>query len=145
MRLLRLLLLATRTTALVLHPTPTPTLTLIPRDSSTTPAPTAAPTDIYFTTTKLDIIPGVTNDHVTVHGNTITLALPTCIQTITPDKNGYVPPGTCGALYEYYPSFAAAIVFSIIFGALTIGHIFLAARFKTVSLSVQLQFSICES
>lgn len=141
MRLVNLLILATGATALVLHPTPIPTL--VPRDSSATPAPTAAPTDIYFTTTILNDIPGVTNDHVTVAGKTVTLALPTCIQTITPDKNGYVPPGTCGSLYQYYPSFAAAVVFSIIFGALTIGHIFLAAKFKTVSVQDSSLNSCC--
>jgi hypothetical protein len=38
-----------------------------------------------------------------------------CI-TATPDKNGYVPTNDCRALYNYYPSFGAAILFSIIFG-----------------------------
>ncbi|KAF8962444.1 RTA1 like protein-domain-containing protein [Flammula alnicola] len=38
-----------------------------------------------------------------------------CI-TSTPDKNGHVPITDCRALYNYYPSFGAAILFSIIFG-----------------------------
>ncbi|KAF8904711.1 RTA1 like protein-domain-containing protein [Gymnopilus junonius] len=38
-----------------------------------------------------------------------------CI-TATPDKNGHVPVNDCRSLYNYYPSFAAAIVFSIVFG-----------------------------
>ncbi|KAH8654069.1 RTA1 like protein-domain-containing protein [Tricladium varicosporioides] len=84
----------------------------------------------YFTSTILDVIPGVTNDHVTIPANTITILIPTCSKTIVPDSNGYVPPGTCGALYDYYPSFAAAIVFSLLFGALTIAHIWLAAKWK---------------
>ncbi|TVY84053.1 Protein RTA1 [Lachnellula suecica] len=129
MRLFDVLFLASTTTALALLPTPTPTL--IPRDTATTPSPTAAPTDIYFYTTIYNTIPGVTNDHLTIPQKTLTLVLPTCSQTITPDKNGYVPPGTCGSLYQYYPSFAAAIVFSIIFGVLSFVHIFLAAKFKT--------------
>ncbi|KAL4871669.1 RTA1 like protein-domain-containing protein [Aspergillus spectabilis] len=45
-----------------------------------------------------------------------------CIPTTTPDANGYVPPSECNALYSYYPSFGAAIAFSILFGILTITH-----------------------
>jgi hypothetical protein len=131
MRFLNLLFLAGSAAALALVPTPSPAL--VPRNTTTDPSPTAAPTDIYFSTTIYRPIPGVTNDHVTIPQRTITLVLPTCSHTITPDKNGHVPPGTCGALYEYYPSFAAAVVFSLIFGALSIAHIFLAAKFKTVS------------
>ncbi|TVY88786.1 Protein RTA1 [Lachnellula willkommii] len=129
MRLLNLLPLASSAVALAIVPTPTPAL--IPRDTSASPSTTAAPTGIYFSTTTYDIIPGVTNDHVTIPQKTITLVIPTCSHTITPDKNGHVPPGTCGALYEYYPSFGAAVFFSLIFGALSISHIFLAAKFKT--------------
>jgi len=83
-------------------------------------------------TTKYNTIPGVTNAHVTQAPKTITIALPTCVQTIVPDKNGYVPPGTCNALYNYYPSFAAAVLFSILFGMLTVGHISQAAIYKKV-------------
>jgi hypothetical protein len=109
------------------------------------PSPTLAPRDIAtditsaieFMTTNYITIPGVTNDHVTLAPQTISIAVPTCIQTITPDKNGYVPPGTCNALYDYYPSFAAALVFSIIFGMLTIAHIGQAVFFKTVDSSIR--------
>lgn len=132
MRLLNLVPLASSAVALAILPTPTPAL--VPRDTSASPSPTAAPTGIYFSTTTYDIIPGVTNDHVTIAQKTITLVIPTCSHTVTPDKNGHVPPGTCGALYEYYPSFGAAVLFSLIFGALTVSHIFMAAKFKTVSL-----------
>lgn len=64
---------------------------------------------------------------------TIKIKLPsaTCTQTITPDKNGYVPPGTCHALYKYYPSFGAAIATSVIFGILLAGHILEASLYKT--------------
>jgi hypothetical protein len=37
-------------------------------------------------------------------------------------------------LYDYYPSFAAAVVFAVVFGMLTIAHITQAAVFKKVSL-----------
>ncbi|MCJ1414505.1 hypothetical protein MMC32_000832 [Xylographa parallela] len=70
-------------------------------------------------------IPTITPISLALH-----LPTPTCIQTITPDANGYVPPGTCHALYKYYPSFAAAVVFSILFGVLTILHISQAAVHK---------------
>jgi len=50
--------------------------------------------------------------------------------TITPDKNGYVPPGTCDANYDYYPSFAAALVGAAIFGALSLVHTGQAIWFK---------------
>ncbi|KAM5347803.1 hypothetical protein ACJ41O_007627 [Fusarium nematophilum] len=90
---------------------------------------TAAPTGI-FTTTDYVVVGGVTNPHVTIPGKTIDIAHPTCIQTITPDENGYVPPGTCGAIFHYYPSFAAAVTFAILFAALTGVHIWQAARYK---------------
>ncbi|MCJ1318600.1 hypothetical protein MMC15_003930 [Xylographa vitiligo] len=58
------------------------------------------------------------------------LPTPTCVQTITPDANGYVPPGTCNALYKFYPSFATALIFSIFFGVVTLLHIGQAAGHK---------------
>ncbi|PVH74825.1 hypothetical protein DL98DRAFT_551951 [Cadophora sp. DSE1049] len=61
----------------------------------------------------------------------LNLPTPTCVQTIIPDKNGFVPPGTCNALWNYYPSFVAAIVTAGIFGAITLVHIGEAIYFKT--------------
>jgi hypothetical protein len=58
----------------------------------------------------------------------------TCTPTSIPDKNGYVPPGTCNANYNYYPSFGAAIVASIIFGILTIVQIGQAFYYRKVSI-----------
>jgi hypothetical protein len=94
--------------------------------------PTDSTSAIEFMTVDHITIPGVTNDHVTLAPQTISITIPTCIQTITPDKNGYVPPGTCNALYNYYPSFVAALIFSCFFGMLTVAHIWQAAYFKTV-------------
>jgi hypothetical protein len=133
MLLLRFSLLAAiferGSSALVLSTTfSAPSSTIAPRDIATDT--TSA---VEFMTTKYITIAGVTNDHVTLSPQTISIAVPTCIQTITPDKNGYVPPGTCHALYDYYPSFAAALAFSVFFGILTIAHISQAAFFKTVS------------
>ena len=96
------------------------------------PVTAAAEPTGYFLTTKKVIIPGVTNDVVNIPGKTIEIVLPTCIQTIEPDKNGYVPPGECGSLYNYYPSFIAAIIASVTFGILTVAHITQAAMLKKV-------------
>jgi hypothetical protein len=41
----------------------------------------------------------------------------------TPASHGYVPAEACNALWQYSPSFAAAIIFSVLFGALTITHL----------------------
>jgi hypothetical protein len=63
--------------------------------------------------------------------STISSATATCTTAI-PGKNGYVDPSACNALYEYYPSFGAAILFSFLFGVVTILHIYLAANFRKV-------------
>ena len=49
---------------------------------------------------------------------------------MTPDKNGYVPWDACNAQYNYYPSFAAAVVFAVFFGITLFGHIFQAFFYK---------------
>jgi hypothetical protein len=108
----------------------TPTLLARQTIPTTTTPPQAD--NVYFLKTQYIVIDGFTNAHATNPAKTITLALPTCIQTITPDKNGYVPPGTCNALYNYYPSFAAAIVVALLFGVLSVAHIVLAAKYKMV-------------
>jgi hypothetical protein len=91
----------------------------------------ASPTG-EFETTSYDTIAGVTNGHVTIPAKTIAISFPTCIQTITPDKNGYLPPGTCNALWDYYPSFVTAVAFSVLFGALTTIHIGQAVKYRKV-------------
>ncbi|KAI8679366.1 hypothetical protein NCS57_00214600 [Fusarium keratoplasticum] len=128
--LLHLLSASTALAGVIPVTTPTPTLspskvTLAPREDE----PTAAPKSI-FTTTDHITIGGVTNSHVTIPGHTIDIAIPTCKQTITPDENGYVPPGTCGAIWHYYPSFAAALTFAFLFGGLMVLHIWQAAKYK---------------
>lgn len=134
------LVLAPLASALILPATPLPTPPTLPgtldrrQDTTVSSAASAVPTG-NFITTKHIIIPGVTNSHVNIPAKTIDLALPTCIQTIEPDANGYVPPGECGAIWNYYPSFAAAMVFAVLFGALTAIHIWQAARHKKVRMS----------
>ena len=60
----------------------------------------------------------------------------TCHPTIAPDKNGFVPPTECNALYRFYPSFAAAVVFSLLFGVVTVVHFAQAAAYRKVGLFV---------
>lgn len=56
-----------------------------------------------------------------------------CISGLTPDKNGYVPPEACNANYSYYPSFAAAVIFSVIFGLVFTVHLIQGIAYRKVS------------
>lgn len=114
--------------------------TMIARQTAViiTPTPSIGP-DGYYTSTDHITIQGVTNDHVTVAGQTIDIPIATCVQTITPDANGYVPPGTCGAIWDYYPSFSAAAVFAVLFGILTLVHLWQAVSSGKVRL-----FPVCD-
>ncbi|KAI1077939.1 RTA1 like protein-domain-containing protein [Whalleya microplaca] len=109
----------------------TASVTKVFRDvvEQTTATITNAPASTFLTTHHITI-GGITNDHVTVPGKTIDIAIPTCIQTIQPDPNGYLPPGTCHAIWNYYPSFSAALAFTILFGLLTCAHIYQAVAYR---------------
>lgn len=49
--------------------------------------------------------------------------------TVTPDANGWVPPGTCGYLSRpYYPSFLAALLFSAAAAAVLAGFVLVGVR-----------------
>ncbi|KAF4422167.1 hypothetical protein F53441_14311 [Fusarium austroafricanum] len=102
-------------------------ITLAPRATATE---TAAPEGWFTTTKAIATIPGQTNEYVTIPASTIEIVITTCVQTLEPDENGYLPPGTCNANWNYYPSFAAAVVFVLLFAVLTGVHIFQAARYK---------------
>jgi hypothetical protein len=54
-----------------------------------------------------------------------------CVSAM-PGKNGYVPPTACNALYGYYPSFAAAIIFGLLFGIATVAHLIQAISYRKV-------------
>jgi hypothetical protein len=41
----------------------------------------------------------------------------------TPANHGYVPAEACNAFWQYSPNFAAAIIFSVLFGVLTFAHL----------------------
>ena len=72
------------------------------------------------------------NFHVTIAPISLNLPSNTCHPTIKPDKNGSVPPTECNALYRFYPSFGAAILFLVLFGVVTVTHIAQAAIYKKV-------------
>ncbi|KAJ5895003.1 hypothetical protein N7495_006694 [Penicillium taxi] len=57
-------------------------------------------------------------------------ATASCIASMTPGKNGYLPPESCDANLYYVPSYAAAIVFCIFFSATTIAHLVQAILYK---------------
>ncbi|MCJ1357595.1 MAG: hypothetical protein MMC33_007591 [Icmadophila ericetorum] len=118
--------LLSATTTLATSPVP-PTTTAPPSLQARVSIPPVSITPITIRphTPYVPIHPTHTQISLDLH-----LPTPTCIQTIVPDKNGFVPPGTCSALYEFYPSFGAALLFSILFGALTIAHIAQAVHYK---------------
>jgi hypothetical protein len=48
----------------------------------------------------------------------------------TPGLDGYVPADACNALWVYFPNFAAAVAFSILFGILTIAQLCQAVLYR---------------
>ncbi|KAF1936138.1 hypothetical protein EJ02DRAFT_459765 [Clathrospora elynae] len=57
--------------------------------------------------------------------STTSTSSPSCTTAI-PGHNGYVPPTACNANWLYSPSFPAALAFAVLFGLLTLSHLFLA-------------------
>ncbi|KAM0495436.1 hypothetical protein ACHAP8_008026 [Fusarium lateritium] len=128
---IRALILYLLTSAVTASPAPTqtkPQITIAPRQPSTTEAPQG-----WFTTTKnIATIGGTTDQYYTIPAQTIQIVIPTCVQTYEPDENGYLPPGTCNAHWNYYPNFSTAAVFAVLFAILTGAHIWQAARYKKI-------------
>ncbi|KAF4997018.1 hypothetical protein FGRMN_4158 [Fusarium graminum] len=117
---------ASLATAALPEPTQTHQITLAAREPATTAAPEG-----WFTTTKaIATIGGTTDEYVTLPATTIQIVIPTCVQTLEPDENGYLPPGTCNANWNYYPSFSAAAAFAVLFAVLTAVHVWQAAKYK---------------
>jgi hypothetical protein len=48
----------------------------------------------------------------------------------TPGLDGYVPADACNALWVYFPNFAAAVAFSVLFGILTIAQLYQAVSYR---------------
>lgn len=133
---IRALILYLLTSTVAASPAPTQTkphqITIAARQPSTTEAPQG-----WFTTTQnIATIGGTTDKYYTVPAQTIQIVIPTCVQTYEPDENGYLPPGTCNAHWNYYPNFSAAAVFAVLFAILTGAHIWQAARYKKVYSSI---------
>lgn len=59
-------------------------------------------------------------------------ATATCLN-IAPGKNGYLPPESCDVILYYVPSFAAAILFCVVFGMTTVLHGIQAVLYKKAS------------
>jgi hypothetical protein len=112
----------TRTYPFQQTPAPVPTPTLQPRSPEFT--------SVSISHVSISITPVSIRPHSTF-SLSLNLPTPTCTQTIVPDKNGYVPPGTCGALFNYYPSLAAAVIMSGVFGVVSAVHVVQAAVYKT--------------
>ncbi|KAJ5579648.1 uncharacterized protein N7459_005633 [Penicillium hispanicum] len=53
----------------------------------------------------------------------------TCVN-VAPGKNGYLPPESCDAILYYVPSFAAAVLFCVLYGLTTGVHIGQAIVYK---------------
>ncbi|EFE39143.1 hypothetical protein TRV_06190 [Trichophyton verrucosum HKI 0517] len=126
-----LLLLLSGVEALV----PTPVRTAVPQGTvplaaAETPSPTPM-TPARIERREISIsIPPVSIPPVSIPSLSLDLPVNTCTPTIAPDKNGWVPPSECNALYLYYPSFGAAIAFSVLFGAVMIVHFVQATIYK---------------
>jgi hypothetical protein len=112
----------TRTSPSEQTPAPVPTRALQPRSPEFT--------GVSISHVSVSITPVSIKPHSSI-SLSLNLPIATCTQTIVPDKNGYVPPGTCGALFNYYPSFAAAIMMSTVFGIISTMHVVQAALYKT--------------
>jgi hypothetical protein len=63
---------------------------------------------------------------------TATSIAPTTCISVAPGKDGYLPPESCDALLYYVPSFAAAILFCVLYGLTTIMHFVQAIIYKKV-------------
>ncbi|CAA9964987.1 RTA1 domain-containing protein [Pyrenophora teres f. maculata] len=119
----------------VASPTPTSSLALAAR-AAITPPPLATPPsrrdDNYAPSIpplSLDL-PGEPN----IPTLSLNLPVETCTPGFsayaTPGRDGYVPAEACNALWVYSPNFAAAVVFSILFGMLTIAHLCQAVVYR---------------
>lgn len=114
-------------------PTPTPSPALSARAAITSPASaTAAPSrrddsfDPSIPPLSLDL-PTLSLVDPTIPSLTLDLPPETCTPGFssyaTPGLDGYVPADACNALWVYFPNFAAAVAFSILFGIITIAQL----------------------
>lgn len=78
----------------------------------------------------MPIIPTSTISYIQLASRAESSPSPECT-TAVPGQFGRVGDySACNAYYTYNPSFAAAILFSVLFGILTVGHIFQAFWYR---------------
>jgi hypothetical protein len=121
-------------------PNPTPSPALSARAAITSPpSATAAPSrrdknfDPSIPPLSLDL-PKVSVAKPSIPSLSLHLPPKTCTpgfsSYVTPGLDGYVPADACNALWVYFPNFAAAVAFSILFGILTIAHLGQAVLYR---------------
>ncbi|QGA14779.1 hypothetical protein EYB26_002435 [Talaromyces marneffei] len=98
-----------------------------------TTAPIATPTGLLQRRAPAETDSSSTTSTRTQFSLSLSLDLPTntCRPTIAPDKNGYVPPTECNAIYDYYPSSSAAVAVTVLFGMLLLAHTVQMFTYKT--------------
>ncbi|WEW56701.1 hypothetical protein PRK78_002149 [Emydomyces testavorans] len=126
--------------------TPAPSYRAVQRDAIPNPEnPTTTTKDFDPHVSIAPVsVPPVSIPPVSIPSLSLDLPSNTCTPTIAPDKNGFVPPTECNALYLYYPSFAAALVFTGLFFIVFCGHFVQATVFKVKFVWVILMGSLWE-
>ncbi|OBT70488.1 hypothetical protein VE03_00293 [Pseudogymnoascus sp. 23342-1-I1] len=139
--ILAILISTTGSSASVFRTTQTPVST-VSHTVLHTPIPTIVTT--LVPRTQFITLDAITLPDETIAAKTIALDIAECSPTIAPDSNGYVPPDSCNAQYNYYPSFAAALVAAIFFGVVTFVHIAEGIKYKKGFYSVIIMGSLWE-
>lgn len=112
----------------IASPTPIPSPALPARAVITSPPSATTPPTRRDDAFKLSLdLPKVSIAAPSIPTLSLDLPVQTCTPGFpsyaTPGVDGFVPAGACNALWVYFPNFAAAIAFSILFGILTIAHV----------------------
>jgi hypothetical protein len=121
-------------------PTPIPSSVLFARATITSlPSVTAPPSprDDKFAPSipplSLDL-PTISIAEPSIPSLSLDLPIQTCTPGFssyaTPGPDGYVPADACNALWLYFPNFAAAVAFSILFAIPTILHLIQAIMYR---------------
>jgi hypothetical protein len=116
-------------------PTSTPSLALSARAAITSPPSATAPPSRRDDKFELSLdIPVVSIAKPSIASFSLDLPPQTCTPGFsayaTPGVDGYVPADACNALWVYFPNFAAAVAFSVLFGILTIAHLCQAVLYR---------------
>lgn len=121
-------------------PTPTPPQALLAR-AAITSSPTA---DVVFRRRNDPYAPSIAPFSLSLNlpsiaapsipSLSLNLPVETCTPGFpsyaTPGVDGYVPAGSCNALWVYFPNFAAATAFAVLFGVLLVVHLGQATQYK---------------